>query len=246
MKPINLSPTFLIKVYDRGYDYSVGEKMGLFPKKDTDAMRDGRLLHGLIAERLGGEKPKIAIFTFDSFRTKEAREWRDLQPDDTIIVSQDKIDSLNKIVDRLMEHERFKPFFSVPCATELLVEKNINGYNVKGFIDLVSSDNESKTVIDWKFVSGQVFDAFGKKALHMHYDLQAAVYDFLVEPTNIYFGVIENESPHRIKLLHCDQSFLDSGATKFNKSFKILSEAKWREPNFNINEIEELMSWENL
>jgi hypothetical protein len=218
MKPINLSPTFLIKVYDRGYDYSVGEKMGLFPKKDTDAMRDGRLLHGLIAERLGGEKPKIAIFTFDSFRTKEAREWRDLQPDDTII----------------------------PCATELLVEKNINGYNVKGFIDLVSSDNESKTVIDWKFVSGQVFDAFGKKALHMHYDLQAAVYDFLVEPTNIYFGVIENESPHRIKLLHCDQSFLDSGATKFNKSFKILSEAKWREPNFNINEIEELMSWENL
>ena len=86
MKPINLSPSFLSKLYNKGYDYAVGEKLGLI-KKDTKSMSDGRLIHSLIAERLGGEQTKIAITPFDSFRTKEAREWRDSQPDDTQFVS---------------------------------------------------------------------------------------------------------------------------------------------------------------
>lgn len=245
MKQINLSPSFLIKVYEKGYDYAVGEKLGLFPKKDTDAMNDGRLLHALISERLGGEKVKIAISTYDSFRTKEAKEWRDSQPDDVFIVKQEKINELNKIVERIINHRRFKPYLELPCATEFIVEKKINNHNVKGVVDVVSSDNEVTNVIDWKFVSSLVFDSFEKKSLHMHYDLQASVYDFLVEPTNVYFGVIENEAPYRIKLYHCDSTFLESGANKFNKSFKILDDAKGREPNFDIDEIGTLMSWEN-
>lgn len=245
MKKINLSPSFLTKVYEKGYDYAVGEKLGLFPKKDTSSMSDGRLMHALISERLGGEKAKIAISTYDSFRTKEAKEWRDNQPDDTIIVKEEKIEELNKIVDRIINHPRIKPFLEVPCATELTVEKETNGHNVKGVLDVVSSDNEATNVIDWKFVSSIVFDSFDKKALHMHYDLQAAVYDFLKDATNVYFGVIENEPPHRIKLYHCDSTFLESGANKFSKAFKILDEAKGREPNFDIDEIGTLMSWEN-
>lgn len=245
MKQINLSPSFLTKVYDKGYDYAVGEKLGLFPKKDTSAMRDGRLIHSLISERLGGEKAKIAISTYDSFRTKEAKEWRDKQLDDNIIVTEEKIEKINKIVDRVVNHPRIKPFLEVPCSSELIVEKKTNIYNVKGVLDVVSSDNEATNIIDWKFVSSIIFDSFDKKALYMHYDLQAAVYDFLKDATNVYFGVIENEEPHRIKLYHCDSTFLESGANKFNKAFKILDEAKGREPNFDINEIGELMSWEN-
>lgn len=245
MKQINLSPSFLSKIYQKGYDYAVGEKLGLFPKKDTDAMSDGRLIHSLISERLGGEKAKIAVSEFDSFRTKEAKAWRDSQPDDVIIVKPEKLEQINKIVDRVLNHPRFKPFLEVPCATELVVEKEINGHNVKGVLDVVSTDNEATNIIDWKFVSSIIFDAFDKKALYMHYDLQAAVYDFLKDATNVYFGVIENEAPHRIKLFHCDSTFLESGANKFNKAFKILEEAKGREPNFDIDEIGELMSWEN-
>lgn len=244
MKAINLSPSFLSKVYEKGYDYAVGEKLGMF-NIDTKAMSDGRLMHELISERLGGEKAKIVINPHDSFRTKVAKEWRDAVPDDTAIVTQEKLDHFNKIVDRVINHPKIKPFLEVPCATELIAEKKINEYNVKGILDVASSDNEATNVIDWKFVSSQVFDSFGKKALYMHYDLQASVYDFLKDATNVYFGVIENEAPHRIKLFHCDSSFLDSGAEKFNKAFKILDAAKWREPNFDIEEVETLMSWEN-
>lgn len=245
MKAINLSPSFLSKIYEKGYDYAVGEKLGLFPKKDTDAMSDGRLIHALVSEKLGGCKAKIAITMFDSFRTNAAKEWRDSQPDDTAIVTEEKIEQLNKIVDRIVNHPRIKPFLEVPCATELIVEKEINGHNVKGVLDVVSSDNEATNIIDWKFVSSLIFDSFDKKALYMHYDLQASVYDFLKDATNVYFGVIENEPPHRIKLYHCDSTFLESGANKFNKAFKILDAAKGRTPNFDIKEIGELMSWEN-
>src|SRR5690606_41409157 len=139
-------------------------------------------------------------------------EWRDSQPDDTAIVNEEKIEQLNVIVDRAINHPRIKPFLEVPCSPEQVIVKEVNGYKVKGILDVVSSDNEATNVIHWKFVSSQVFDSFGKKALYMHYDLQASVYDFLKDATNVYFGVIENEAPHRIKLSHCDSSLLDSGA----------------------------------
>lgn len=245
MGPINLSPSFLINVYSRGYDYSVGEKLGLFPKESTPAMTDGRLIHALLSERLGGEQAKIAVSIFENYRSKEARDWRDKQPDDTIIVTEQKLEQLNKIVDRVLEHPRIKPFLEVPCATELTVEREVNGYNIKGILDVVSTDNQATNVLDWKFVSSQVFDSFTKKALYQHYDLQAAIYDYLQEPTNIYFVAIENEVPHRIKLFHCDPSFLESGAEKFDKAFKILDAAKWRKPNFDIDEVGELIAWEN-
>jgi len=245
MKKINLSPSFLRKVYTQGYDYAVGEKLGLFPKPDTKSMSDGRLIHALLSERLGGEKAKIAISMFDSFRTNEAKKWRDSQPDNTAIITQEKLDSLNKIVDRVMNHPKVKPFLIVPCATELVVEKLINGHTVKGILDVVSSDNESTNVIDWKFVSSLVFDKFDKTALYDHYDMQGAIYDYLTDATNIYFVAIENTAPHRIKLFHCDSTFLESGANKFSKAFKILDDAKGREPNFDISEVGELMSWEN-
>lgn len=244
MKAINLSPSFLSKVYEKGYDYAVGEKLGLF-NVDTKAMSDGRLIHALLSERLGGEKAKVVTNPYDSFRTKVAKEWRDAVPYDTAIVTNEKIDGLNKIVDRVVNHVKIKPFLEVPCATELVINKDVNGYNVKGVLDVVSSDNEATNVIDWKFVSSQIFDSFGKKALYMHYDLQASVYDFLTDAANVYFCIIENEAPHRIKLFHCDSSFLESGAEKFNKSFKVLDAAKWREPNFDIEEVETLMSWDN-
>ena len=243
MKPLNLSPSFLIQVYEKGYDYAVAQKLDLIPKLPTNAMQEGKLIHAMIAERLGGEVAQIAVSPFDAFRTKEAKEWRDRQPDDTVIVKEADMVKFKTIVDRVLNHPRLTKYFEMAAMTEKITEKQVNGFNVKGILDLIASDNESKTVIDWKFVSSQVFDSFEKKALYMHYDLQAAVYDFLEEPTNVYFVTIENEAPHRIKLFHCDQSFLESGAEKFNKAFKILEKEKWRQPTFDIDEVGELISW---
>jgi len=242
MKAINISPSFLMRVYSKGYDYAVGEKLGLF-KKDTQPMSDGRLMHELLSAALGGEPAKFAISPYDSFRTNAAKEWRDSQPDNIVITTQEKIDALNKIVERVINHENIKPMLD-GCKTEQTINKEVNGLNVKGIVDVISPYNGG-TWIDWKFVASQVFDSFDKKALYMNYDIQSACYDFLTEVPHGYFVTIENEAPHRIKLFHCDTTFLDSGANKFDKAFKVLDKEKWREPNFDIKEVGELMSWEN-
>lgn len=244
MNKINLSPSFLSKVYSKGYDYAVGEKLGLIDKPDTGAMNDGKLLHGLIAERLGYKPVKVAIPPYDNFRTKEAREWRDLQPYDTLIVNEQKLAKFNKIADRVVNHPTIKPMLE-NAKPELVIEKEVNGFNVKGILDVVSPYNGG-TVIDWKFISSKNFDKFTKEALWSNYDLQASVYDYLTNANHVYFGVIESESPHRIKLFYCEQSFLEGGADKFNKAFKILEKENWREPNFDILEVGSLEDWGNM
>jgi hypothetical protein len=244
IEPLNLSPSFLAKMYDKGYDYAVGEKLGLI-KKDSQAMSDGRLIHELLAERLGGDPVKVAISPYDNFRTKVAREWRDATPDDTAIVSQDKIDEMNVIVDRVLNHPVVKDYFKGEIKPEVTIERKVEGYNIKGIIDVVVK-GETTAVYDWKFINSKSFDKFTKEAMWSHYDLQACVYDYLVEPTNVYFVVIENEVPHRIKVYHCEPSFLEHGADKFNRVLKVIKEANWREPNFDIEEVGELTDWGSM
>lgn len=242
--PLNLSPSFLTRMYDHGYDYAVAEKLGLV-KKDSKAMSDGRLIHELLAERLGGNPVNVAISPYDNFRTKVAREWRDSTPDDTPIVSQGKIDELNAIVDRVLEHPVIKEYFKGEVTPELTVERKVEGYNIKGIID-VKVKGETTSVFDWKFINSKSFDKFAKEAIWSHYDLQASIYDYLVEPTNVYFVAIENEAPNRIKVFHCDPSFLEHGADKFNKVLKVVKQANWRQPNFDIEEVGELTDWGSM
>lgn len=239
MKPINLSPSFLSKVLSQGYDKAVAEKLGLIAKEDTAAMSDGRLIHGLIAEKLGGDKTSYVIQPFDNFRTKAAQEWRDSQPDDVAIIKQDKYNLFSEIADRVINHPNIKPLLK-DGKPEQVIEKQVNGFNVKGVLDW-----SGNVVIDWKFVSSKNFDNFAKVALYDHYDLQAAVYDFLKTPAKVCFGVIENVAPYRIKLFEVDESALDGGAAKFDKAFNILKEANWRQPTFDIMEIGTIMDWSN-
>lgn len=239
MKAINLSPSFLSKVYERGYDYAVAEKLGMI-EKDTKSMSDGRLMHEIIAEKLGGAKAKVVMQEFDNFRTKAAREWRDSQPDDVFIVTAEKLELFNSIADRVIAHPVVKELLGRgEVKVENIIEKEVGGYNVKGIIDaLVLGDK--KTSVDWKFVATQVFDDFARKAYYQHYDLQGATYDFLEEPAEQYFVTIENEAPHRIQVHKCSESFLIGGATKFMDALNIVKTAGWREPTFDIAEVNEL------
>jgi len=243
--PINLSPSFLARMYEQGYDYAVGEKLGLI-KKDSQAMSDGRLIHELLAERLGGEPVKFAVNPYDSFRTKLAREWRDAIPDDTAIVSQEKIEEMSKVVDRVLDHPVIKEYFKGEITPEVTIEKKVEGYNIKGILDVVVKGEITTAVYDWKFINSRSFDKFTREAIYSNYDLQASVYDYLSEANNVYFVAIESEVPHRIKVYHCDPSFLEHGADKFNKVLKIIKEANWRAPNFDIPEVGELTDWGSM
>ena len=218
IKPINLSPSFLSKVLSKGYDFSVAEKLGMI-EKDTRSMQAGKALHSLLATSFGAKDDDIAISPFDNYRTKEARDWRDKQPDRMIILSEKEAELYSSLVKRIRKHpEIVKLIAGTSMEAEKVITKEVNGFTVKGVLDLVFTKEDSVNVIDWKFCSSKVFDDFDRKALWQHYDLQAAVYDFLVDSTHIYFVAIENEAPYRIKVWHCDLSMLEGGADKFNKA----------------------------
>ena len=241
IESINLSPSFLSTLIKNGYDYAVAQKLDLIPRLPTQSMQNGKLLHALISEKLGVKTDDWVVSPYDSFRTKEARDWRDSQPDNVIIVKQETIEKFSKIAERVVNHPRVKPMLE-GVKPEQVVEKKVNGFNVKGILDVLTAYNGT-TVIDWKFVSSKNFDNFTREALYSNYDLQAAVYDFLVSATHVYFVAIESEAPHRIKVFYCDPSFLESGADKFNKAFDILKQANWREPTFDIDEVTNLVAW---
>lgn len=241
IKPINISASFLSKVLKSGYDLAVAEKLGMIAY-DTSSMQAGRAIHSMISESFGGKADKVVICPFDNYRTKASQEWRDSQDKNTIILKQSEADLYAELVDRIHKHPVISKLLDGEIKSERVVEKEINGLNVKGIIDL-SIQNEAKTLIDWKFVSSQVFDDFGRKALWNNYDLQAAVYDFLEDATHIYFVTIESEAPHRIKAWYCDPSMLESGADKFNKALQIIKKEDWREPTFDIEEVDNIMAW---
>lgn len=113
-----------------GYDYAVAQKLGWIPKLSTAAMMQGKLIHAMISEALGGEEAKIAISPYDAFRTKEAKEWRDSQPDDTAIVKESEYEDLKTVVDRVLNHPRLVEYLSQTAMTEKTTEKQVNGFNV--------------------------------------------------------------------------------------------------------------------
>lgn len=242
IEPINLSPSFLSSILKYGYDYAVGEKLGLI-QKDTESMSDGRLMHALIAERFGHEPAKVVVSPFKDFRTNAAKAWRDSQPDDVTIMKDSELNKFNDIADRVINHPEIKKLLKGNIEVEKKCENKVSEFNVKGILDLIATDGEYKIVIDWKYCSSKVFDDFAKKALYSNYDLQATVYDFLEKPTQIYFAAIENEAPHRIRLWHCDLSVYEQGAAKFDKALKIIKENDWRQPTFDIVGVDEIKAW---
>lgn len=241
--PINISPSFLSKILSKGYDYAVAEKLGMI-KKDTASMNAGKALHSFISGAFGGKQDEIAISPYENYRTKEAREWRDNTPDNVIIVSQTEADLYQKLAERVKFHPEVMMILDdVNIETEKTVERNVNGFNVKGVLDIVATKDQVVDVIDWKFVGPQVFDDFARKSLWQNYDLQASTYDFLTNATHIYFVTIENESPYRIKVWHCSPDMLESGADKFDRALKIIKEQDWREPTFDIMGVEDIKAW---
>lgn len=241
--PINLSPSFLGKVLSKGYDYATAEKLGLI-KKETKSMSDGKVMHSFLSAAFGGKQEDIAISPYENYRTKEARNWRDSQPDNTLIISQAQADLFAELTERVKNHPEVKKILDgASIETELLAERKIKEWNVKGILDLFAQKDGMSIVIDHKYVNSKTFDDFERKSRYDNYDLQASVYDFLKNATHIYFVVIESEAPHRIKVCYASPSYLESGGVKFDKALNIIKAEGWRSPSFDLQGVEELKDW---
>ena len=232
-------------ILDSGIDYAVAAKKGKLPGPSSKAIDLGELAHMFV---LGGDPDIFVVTPYSDFRTKEAREWKAEQLDaGKTIVTKEQYDAIAQIVDNIENH---------PMSKKLLKGENVKheiemfataeDVRLRGKADALLIEGDHMIVTDIKTTAQ--FDEWKYKSMRRHYDLQAAVYSLIsaasqkINPSsvNFYFCVVETVAPYRVQYHHASLEFLEHGERKLADCLSKIKEFGDREPNFLIEEVNEL------
>lgn len=232
-------------ILDSGIDYAVAAKQGMLPGPSSKAIDLGELVHMFV---LGGDPDIFVVTPYSDFRTKEAREWKAEQLDaGKTILTKEQYDAIAQIVDNIENH---------PMSEKLLKGENVRheiemfataeGVKLRGKADALLIEGDHMIVTDIKTTAQ--FDEWKYKSMRRHYDLQAAVYSLIgaasqkISPSsvNFYFCVVETVTPYRVQYHHASLEFLEHGERKLADCLSKIKEFGDREPNFLIEEVNEL------
>lgn len=187
-------------------------------KKPTPAMDLGSVVHAMTLEP---EKTSdvFRVSPFDSFRTKEAREWRDEAIEQGVIVLTEKDASAATGIATNAKRELERALGGATYKVEQEVTGSINGVDVCGLIDVVPDDGETlwdlktcSSIGDERSLQRTVFD-FG-------YHVQAALYCDLVsadtekEPS-FGFIFVETSAPYETTHIMLDSDCILAGRAKY-------------------------------
>lgn len=232
-------------ILDHGIDYAVAAKRGMLPQPSSKAIDLGELAHMFV---LGGDPDAFIVSPYADFRTKEARNWRDeaLEACKTI-VTKEQYDIISNIVDNIEAHPMSKKLLKdKDTQHEIEMYATVNSVELRGKADALLRTKQGLIITDIKTTAQ--FDEWKYKARRRHYDLQVVVYSLIgskstgTSPalTNFYFCVVETVAPFRVQYHHASPEFFESGEQKLEKCLEAIKEFGDREPNFLIEEVNEL------
>src|SRR5690606_5387087 len=123
-----------------------------------------------------GTEPQAVISPFDSFRTKEAREWKAQQAVDGLdVVSAEDWETAEAMRDAVAEHVEASALLTMPGESEIVVTGHWRGAPLKGriarlpdtgaLVDLKTSRNISRDAME-KFIG-----EYGSATQLAHYAL---------------------------------------------------------------------------
>lgn len=235
-------------ILDSGIDYAVAAKRGQLPKPVSKSIDLGQLAHMFV---LGGDQDAFVVSPYADFRTKEARNWRDeaLDACKTIITNK-QYDVIAAIVDNIEAHAMSKKLLkSKNVQHEVEMFAKVNGVDLRGKADAILQDGETLIITDIK--TTPQFDEWKYKSMRRHYDLQAANYSLIASKslgvdannTKFYFCVVETVFPYRVQYHLAGLPFLESGERKLAQCLEAIKEFGDKEPNFLIEEVNELGDW---
>lgn len=122
----------------------------------------------------GGVESLCEVSPFDSFRTKEAREWKeDIQAAGKIIAKQDQIDSVKLAASKIRNDHNAKELLK-DSMSQVIVTSTIGDVGVKCMIDLVPEDKPY--LVDIKTTSDFSPEGISRKIAQLGYHVQAAWY----------------------------------------------------------------------
>lgn len=233
---------------DSGIDYAVAAKRGMLPKPASKSIDLGQLAHMFI---LGGDPDAFIVSPYTDFRTKEARNWRDEALDACkTIVTKEQYETIGAIVDNIELHPRSKELLKGKNVQhEVEMYAKLNGIDLRGKADAILQDGDNLIITDIKTTAQ--FDEWKYKAMRRHYDLQAAVYSMIAgeslkvdrNKVQFYFCVVETVFPYRVQYHYASLPFLESGERKLAKCLEEIKKFGDKEPNFLIEEVNELGDW---
>jgi len=231
---------------DHGIDWAVAAKKKLIEQKFGTAVDLGELAHLFV---LGGNAKDFVVAPYEKFLTKEAKTWRDARKSEgKTIIRKNEYEAFVPIVDNIKGHPRSQHLLlGDGVKHEVEMYATINGVAIRGKADALQQLQDGAIALaDIKTTSK--FDEFKFKAMRRHYDLQAALYSMLAckatgaSPAlcNFWFCVAETVFPYRVQWHHCSAEFLEHGERKLDQCINAIKGFGDREPNFLIEEVNEL------
>lgn len=239
-------------ILDSGIDYAVAAKRKMLPQPEGKSIDFGTLVHQLVLSP--NSESVFAISPYENYRTKEAREWRDAQKANGVIVlTQADAEVVEAIASNVVKHPFSMDYIlGKGVQHEVEMSANLNGVKVRGKADAlkISKDRKHLMVLDLKTTAQ--FDKFKFNVFRNHYDLQSAVYSVIaaasqgwqlqtgLENVEYVFCVAETVAPYRVQFAHASNEFLQHGIDKLNKCLIAIKEFGEADPNFLIEDWIEL------
>lgn len=224
-----------------GIDWAVAYKRGDLPSAvpSSKYIDIGTFVH---QELLGGQKDWVAK-AYPDYRTKEAREWRDSQPDHIAILDDAQVEQIVRVTEAIKAHPNLKDVLS-NMETEKPIFANVNGVELRGKADIVQKDETGKPFRIWDVKTTAQFQEWKYKAIRLHYDLQAAVYKTLYNgDVDFAFIIAETIPPYRVQLAFLTPEAWDKGEADLARCLEAIKEFGDKEPNFSILEEIRIGDW---
>ena len=192
------------------------------PKVTTKAMRAGSLLDCLLTTPQE-MKSRYTVSPFDSFRTNEAKAWREAQENGGIeVVTQDQIDSANAQVMAIMAHPFAAKLMNGSRRQVAFRHETKYGFDSKGLIDIVPTDDE--TLVDLKTCQPSALES--RRSLQRHifdwgYHIQAGAYveGYSIasgsERTRFKFIFVTSTAPFRVAVIELPMAAIQFGAYQY-------------------------------
>jgi hypothetical protein len=177
--------------------------------KETDAMRIGRIVHEYILEGV----QNYVTSPFDSFRTKEAREWRDSQTKPIITTSE--LETIYAMREAVLRHPEAKRLLSdgQPEQT-FFFDEPTTGAACRCRTDWMTSDG---IIVDLKTTDDASPKGFMRSVLKYRYHVQDAFYTDGVEaatnsrPTDFVFIAVEKNAPFGVGVYRLSEGLREEG-----------------------------------
>jgi hypothetical protein len=167
-------------------------------RKITPAMQWGSLIDCLTTTPELADTD-LAISPFDSFRTKEAKEWKaEQEAAHKIIVGTDMLNDAKAAVKMLTETCKASADIFAKSKSQVIVAGRVLEAKVKGLVDLVPQGEDF--LADLKTVSAFSLEGFAKQTANFGYHMQAGIY------LNLWNAMFPNDQRTRWKFIWQDSA----------------------------------------